>query len=578
MKFYCVLLVSLFHFVFDAGAVETLGENERRITLIQTNDIHGGIEAEINSKGTVVGGMAFFTGVVNAIRDGLRRDYLDKAGLVLVDGGDQFQGTLISNFDEGLGMIQAMNAAGYDAAVPGNHDFDFGPLGWLTDQVEAEGDKSKSREAFEKCIEAAKFPFVSSNIFYRDNLSKAWDPVEPYTIKKIADVRVAIIGLDNPATPTTTTAANVEDLFFGAELDNYLRIRNKLEGKVDLFVLLIHDGNIGTDRNLTNLVKSINSQEKLVDIVASGHTHTSDLDWVGDVPIIQSGAGGTRFGRIDLVYNLLDKKIKAGSIKALNGIWLNHTFCDQRAVEMCKVEGEKVFYDGVEVVPDPEVVTLVNTLKSKVEGIATQKLGNLPTALSRHRYQENLMGNVLSDLLREVAKTPVAVVNAGGVRTDLQAGELTYEEFFKVLPFNNHGVIVSPMSAATLVALIQKSIKSCGQWGGLSLSGVQVVYDSSCVGNNTSNPKAVLKSVTLQGGQKIYDEVEKFLVPESWTVDVATLDFLAAGGSGYSDFTTVPISSDLGIVREEIVKVLLSAPYAFPQSTDGRYQNLNPAP
>src|SRR5262249_4039461 len=109
--------------------------------------------------------------------------------------------------------------------------------------------------------------------------SKAVSPgfLKPYVIKEVGGVRVALIGIDNVYTPTTTTPANVSDLCFEHETDTYLRIREQLDGTADVFILLIHDGNTEQSK-LSTLVQTLMSSSRpahgaVVDAVISGHTH-----------------------------------------------------------------------------------------------------------------------------------------------------------------------------------------------------------------------------------------------------------------------------------------------------------------
>src|SRR5262249_45151367 len=110
-----------------------LKDSERLVTILGTNDLPRGLEARPDAKGVTAGGMALISGAVAATRKGLDAEYGGRANVVVVDAGDQFQGTLLSNYNEGQLMIAAMNGIGYDAAITGNHDYDFGPEGWLED-------------------------------------------------------------------------------------------------------------------------------------------------------------------------------------------------------------------------------------------------------------------------------------------------------------------------------------------------------------------------------------------------------------------------------------------------------------
>src|SRR5262245_9220077 len=308
-----------------------------QITILATNDVHGGLEPTVAKDGNVEGGLAAFSGVVQAIRAGLKRRFGNGAGVLVLDAGDQFQGTLISNFNEGQLVFQAMSQVGYDVAITGNHDYDFGPVGWLQDEPTAPD--QDPRGALKVALTYAKFPLISANTFLTASLrdaagnpvlvdqqgcvpklapdhqplidwSKATRPdfLKPYLIKDVAGVRVAIIGIDNVFTPTTTTPADVSDLCFEREAEAYLRVRAELDGQADVFVLLIHDGETQETHDISMLVQSLMSSGQpkhgaIVDAVISGHTHAVYNRTVGQVPVIQSGSGGEAYGRVDLVYD-----------------------------------------------------------------------------------------------------------------------------------------------------------------------------------------------------------------------------------------------------------------------------------
>ena len=138
-----------------------------QITILATNDIHGGIEPTTSSDGSVEGGLAAFSGTVQAIKAGLKRRLGEQAGVLVLDAGDQFQGTLISNYNEGKLLFQAMSRVGYDAVITGNHDYDFGPVGWLDDQVTPTTVDQDPRGALKAALAYAQFPLISANTFLR---------------------------------------------------------------------------------------------------------------------------------------------------------------------------------------------------------------------------------------------------------------------------------------------------------------------------------------------------------------------------------------------------------------------------
>src|SRR5262245_25219802 len=242
-----------------AFTVSDCAAEPTQVTILATNDIHGGSEPNRLKDGTVEG---------------------------------------------------AMSQAGYDVAITGNHDYDFGPVGWLEDEVTPTTADQDPRGALKAALSSAQFPLISSNTFLRSSLRDALgnqvqveqqgcDPIveagqtppaidwtkaaspdflKPYLVKEVGGVRVAVIGIDNMFTPTTTTPANVSDLCFEREADAYLRVRAQLDGQADVFVLLIHDGNTDRTKELSTLVETLMSSSRpthgaVVDAVISGHTH-----------------------------------------------------------------------------------------------------------------------------------------------------------------------------------------------------------------------------------------------------------------------------------------------------------------
>jgi len=137
----------------------------------------------------------------------------------------------------------------------------------------------------------------------------------------------------------------------------------------------------------------------------------------------------------------------------------------------------------------------------------------------------------MTDLLRQLSAADVAFINTGGIRTSLLQGDVTYEALFRVLPFNNHGVVIGPMSIPTLLKALSRSTQTCGDYGALMQSGLKVQYEKDCTGNGHVDTNAKLTHVETLGGRVLFD-IATGGPASSDSLTVATLDFLAAGGSG----------------------------------------------
>src|SRR4051812_14204982 len=160
----------------------------RTLTIIGTNDLHGSLDR--------LPLLAGYIGNVRAAR------VADGGGVLLLDGGDLFQGTLESNVAEGADVVLAYNAMGYAASAIGNHELDYGPEGPAVTVSSADEDP---RGALEARVREAKFPFLVSNIV--DNKTGAplhWPNLAPSVLVDVAGLHVGIIGVSTQDTPYTT--------------------------------------------------------------------------------------------------------------------------------------------------------------------------------------------------------------------------------------------------------------------------------------------------------------------------------------------------------------------------------------
>jgi 5'-nucleotidase len=596
-----------------AVAVSGCAAKMTQITILATNDIHGGIEPT-SKNGVMEGGLAALSGTVKAIKEGLRHKLGDQGGVLVVDAGDQFQGALISNYNEGRLVFQAMSQVGYDVAITGNHDYDFGPVGWLDDEVSPTTVDKDPRGALKAAISYARFPLISANTFLRSSLfdalgnqvqvdqqgcgpikevgqptpqidwSRAKTPefLKPYMIKKVGGVRVAVIGIDNVFTPTTTTSSNVGDLCFEREADAYLRARAQLDGKADIFVLLIHDGNADT-QPLSMLIQELTSSSppahgSVVDAVISGHTHFTYNLTIAGVPVIQSGANGKAYGRVDLFFDPKLSSVDRSKTKSYAGVEIFLTKCSHEAGDFCTVDPttQNVMYEGELFQNDDSIVQLIAKERQEIAPIAGQLLGTATAEITVDRTGESPLADALTDLLRQISMADVALMNTGGIRSPIEPGFVTYEKFYRVIPFNNHGLVIGPMAASTLLKALARSAQSCGDFGALMQSGLKVEIQKDCnpasgkVGTDTN---AKLMRVETLGGKVLLDAAAGVTptAGDDLLLTVATLDFLAAGGSGYAMLRGAPLINDLGVLREAMKDLLAKAPATFAPVTDGRW-------
>src|SRR4051812_25517663 len=273
------------------------------LTIVGTNDLHGWLMA-IAENGVKGGGLAALSAYVKILR-GENPD-----GVLLLDAGDLFQGTLASNLSEGEAVIAAMNAVGYDAAAIGNHEFDFGPVG---PHVTAQAGEDvfgvlKARLA------QARFPLLSANIYEHDSKERPdWLPGDGTLLLERHGVKIGIVGLTTPQTPQTTLPINVATLRFAPLAPEALTASKRLREKgAQLVIAVMHAGgkcakwddpkdtsscDIAQGEVFTMLSAL---PEGTLDAVVAGHVHNIIGHFFAGTPVIETYGMGKTFGTIDL--------------------------------------------------------------------------------------------------------------------------------------------------------------------------------------------------------------------------------------------------------------------------------------
>ncbi|MBW1990726.1 MAG: bifunctional metallophosphatase/5'-nucleotidase [Deltaproteobacteria bacterium] len=250
------------------------GAGPARIRIFHVNDFHGYAEP-FRPFGSIFleGGIAYLAARLKQLRQ-------ERPSLLLA-AGDMIQGDNWANLFQGAPVIEVMNAMGFDAMVVGNHEFDFGP------------------EVLQRRIAQANFPVLGANVAGLPGL-------RPYVIKKVGGVRVGIIGVVTPETPTSNHPRNVAGLTFLRPEPVVSKYLAELRPRVDLVLVLSHLG-YQADRRLAAQVPGI-------DVIVGGHSHTrlSRPVRVNGVIIVQAH----EYAR---VLGVLDLTVEAGKIAAFQG-------------------------------------------------------------------------------------------------------------------------------------------------------------------------------------------------------------------------------------------------------------------
>ena len=253
-----------------------------RLRIIGTNDFHGALEPRPDATGRRRGGAAY---LATAIRTAAAGCISPACETILLDGGDEFQGTPASNLAFGRPVVAMFNALGLAAAALGNHEFDWGQ------------DTLRAR------MRDAHYGIFGANVRYADGRDVPW--IRDDTLITRGALKIGVIGVATPLTPTTTRASNVATLRFlePAPIVDSLARRLRARG-ADYVVVIAHEGAFCDRDGATNcngeIVELARSLREPVDAIVSGHTHSLVDASINGIPIAQARSSGTAIDVIDL--------------------------------------------------------------------------------------------------------------------------------------------------------------------------------------------------------------------------------------------------------------------------------------
>jgi 5'-nucleotidase len=496
-----------------------------KLTIVSTNDLHGWVQPKETklADGRVVrsGGAAVFAAYLSRLREE------NPGGVLLLDAGDMFQGTLVANLSEGESVVAVYNALGYDAAAIGNHEFDYGPVGPKSAAVDPGDDPLGALEAR---AAQARFPLLARNVYLASGKRPTFFKNDGLTLVERQGVKIGIVGLLTPLTPQVTNPVNVSGLRFGALAAEAQSAAEELRKRgADVLVAIVHAGGRCTSfadpqdlascdpkGEIFEMLQQLPSG--LFDAVVSAHTHTRLQHRINGTPVLQANSYGSHFSLLQLEFDPGTKRVRpeatqiVGAIPVCEKTYPGTDSCDPKKPS----PGELVAatFHGKTIVPD---AAIASTLAPFVERVAKEHRRPLhvtvPEPLVRNYKGESALGNALADAVAAMEKTDVTLLNAGGLRADLPAGELTFGALYEVFPFDN---------SVSTIALTGEQILKCFEvlagsgHGAPQISGVRVK-------GRKCGDSVTLTEATFTDGRP-FDRAA--------TYRLTTSDFLALGGDG----------------------------------------------
>lgn len=481
-------------------------EGTRRATIIHTNDIHGRINHQGESDYDL--GMGHIKSIADAYRE-----LSDE--VILLDAGDAVHGTTSVNLSEGENMIELMNELGYKALSPGNHEFNYG------------SDKLKELE------ELAEFDFIASNI-EDENGDQLFNT---FTEWQVFGESIGIIGVGSQETRTTTHPNNIENITFTDEVDAVKGQINELSDQFSKFILLSHAG-FGVDQEIAREIPEL-------DLIIGGHSHTpviggSYVDGNERTLITQAWEHGKLIGVVHLDFD------DEGNIvqKTSQLVTLDSNFDEIIESLPASTVGDTDDILRFDVEEDPVVAEMLDDIQTKLEEELSVVIGSSDVHLDGERANvrtgETNLGNLITDAIRDYTNADVAFMNGGGIRASIESGDITVGDVMTVLPFINLVETVNIPGSVLLEALEHGASLYPEQNGALlHVSGMKYIVDAT----------------KESGSRVVYAEVGGEVLDPEKVYNVATNDFLIAGGDGYSMLE--PYESDL-VTGELFSDVLIS--------------------
>jgi 2',3'-cyclic-nucleotide 2'-phosphodiesterase (5'-nucleotidase family) len=450
------------------------------VRIVHTNDFHGRLHAQRPgwAQGREVGGSA----VLAAHFDSARARF--DGPTLLLSGGDDWQGTAISNLSWGRATVAVLNAKRYDAAALGNHEFD-----WGVDTLRAR-------------LREERFPRMGANIF-RAGTRQHPEWVRPWAMIERNGVRVGVIGIATRQTPEVVMAEAVEGLEFGSEAEAIdLYAREARAAGAHFVVVTMHEGaeceepGVAPEEESRDcrgaMVEIARQITERVDLIVGGHTHLRVMTTVNGIPLMENNPYSVN-------YTITDLERRGDS-----------TVVVYRAVRTSWAD---------EVDPDTTVARLVREWEENVRPVAARVLVNFarPLEWPDSRIGEFPIGNLIADAHRSSTGAHVALLNNGAIRRAMPAGPITYGDLYELQPFQNEMVTVET-TGAVLRAALENAVDAEGRILA-HVSGMTVRYDPRApVGSR-------VREIRRDDGRVLRD---------TDPITIAMTEFLARGGDRYT--------------------------------------------
>ena len=405
----------------------------KEIVVLYTSDVHCGVDENWGMAG------------LQQIRDTLRAKGVN---VLLVDDGDAIQGAPIGTLTNGRAVADLMNKIGYDIAIPGNHEFDYG------------------MDNFLEIAEDASFPYICCN------LMKDGEPVlDPYVIKDIGGRKIGFVGA---LTPVAITAANPK--IFQDENGKYIYSllqedhsgqalydavqKNVDAARADGAETVILMGHLGLEAALKPWdYASVAENTTGIDVILDGHSHDAEQVKMKnkDGADVLRSACGTKMMSIGWLRISEDGSMETGRYDWYNDVSASELLGIENEMSRAVDEAESEITEALSEVigRTPFDLTIYDPNEKTAEGA--------PIRLCRRA--ETNMGDLVADAIRVQTGADTAFIGGGGVRADIPAGDITREDVLTVMPFSND-IVVAEVTGQQILYGLEYGVRGLPAAGG----------------------------------------------------------------------------------------------------------------
>ncbi|MBI3039110.1 bifunctional metallophosphatase/5'-nucleotidase [bacterium] len=492
LHFTLVFLVFFSSLAFaDGTGLSQPATGTETLTILYTNDTHSHlVPFDLPGFGKNIGGVCRREAFFRSIRASNRR-------VLILDGGDIFQGSPFYSVFKGEADVKAFSLCGYDATTLGNHDLD-------------DGFENTLRQ-----FSPASFPILSSNVAYAKTGKLVFPP---FKVFDLAGVKVGIIGCIGKEAWEVTPLNKKSDLIFLDPVESVASISAALRSQADVVILLSHSG---YDEDLKMAQELEN-----VDLIIGGHTNTILKDPIlvqnsasklskniKGTLVLQAFKWGVFVGRLDLI---LDPKYRVSGYSG----------------------GLKLMDESVQIPENSKISGIIDGFKARIDAMTSQVIGHCSVEMEYSEVEKHVrdlpLGTFVCESIRESTDADFSIINSGAIKDRLPAGDLSMGHIISSMPFDNT-VVTFSIDGEGILEMLNFICKNFGKITGYQYGGLTCTYD--LVNWSAKDIKISGKPLELKRQYKL-----------------ATISYLSDGNqNGNELFKSAKNKSDTGYLMRDMV-------------------------